>query len=189
MKIFSVKKTLSACFAVLLLFWGYLIYDGAGQADAPADVAVILGNQVYPDGTLSDRLKARLDRGAELYFADMAKKIVVTGGLGQEGYYEAEKMYDYLRSKGIEPQVLIVDNYGNNTLASAVNSYKIACDEDLQSVIVVSQYFHITRTKMLFKRVGFTDIQSASPLYIEWLDLFSVPREMVAITVYGLGIR
>ncbi|WP_394776006.1 ElyC/SanA/YdcF family protein [Flavobacterium sp.] len=63
-----------------------------------ADIAVILGNKVNDDGTLSERLEKRLECGLKLYRDNRIKKILVSGGLGSEGYYEGDKMKEYLIS-------------------------------------------------------------------------------------------
>jgi vancomycin permeability regulator SanA len=47
-------------------------------------------------------------------------------------------------------------------------------------LIVVSQYFHLTRTKMLFKKEGLENVSSASPRYFEYRDFYSLFREFFA---------
>ena len=65
-----------------------------------ADVALVLGNKVEPDGTPSARLAARLDRTAELYHEGYFPLVIVSGGTGKEGYPEGTAMRDYLVNKG-----------------------------------------------------------------------------------------
>ena len=57
--------------AATLLISGTAILAIAGLNDklGVADVALVLGNKVEPDGTPSARLRARLDRTMELYRA------------------------------------------------------------------------------------------------------------------------
>jgi vancomycin permeability regulator SanA len=54
-----------------------IIWDGLHDEIAPADVAVVLGNQVEKDGSPSPRLKARLDKALGLYQQGMVKKIII----------------------------------------------------------------------------------------------------------------
>jgi len=49
-----------------------------------------------------------------------------------------------------------------------------------KSIVVVSQYFHVTRTKKLFKDQGFMNVSSVTPKYFEWRDLYSMTREFPA---------
>lgn len=122
----------------------YIIFDGLHDDKTVADVAVILGNKVNEDGTLSERLKKRLETGVELYNNHRVKKIIVSGGLGKEGFYEGSKMKEYLISKNIPVSLIIVDNKGNNTRLTVENTLQIQKKYSFKSIIVVSQFFHVT---------------------------------------------
>lgn len=50
-----------------ILHSAYIIFDGFNDNNLKADIAVVLGNKVNTDGTLSERLKARLDESIHLY--------------------------------------------------------------------------------------------------------------------------
>ncbi|ASK32700.1 hypothetical protein CEY12_06770 [Chryseobacterium sp. T16E-39] len=139
-----------------------------------------MGNKVNEDGTLSKRLEKRLETGIELYKNHRIKKILVSGGFGKEGYFEGDKMKDFLISNGIPDSLIIVDNHGDNTRATVENTLQLKKQLDFNSVIVISQYFHVTRTKKLFKDSGFTNVTSASPRYFEVRDLYSIIREFPA---------
>lgn len=170
-----------AAFGFLFLcHTGYIIIDGLSDSGKHADVAVILGNKVNPDGTLSKRLEKRLECGLKLYQNGRIKTIIVSGGLGKEGFYEGDKMRTYLIEKGIPDNAIVVDNAGNNTMATVKNTLHLQKSLQFKSVLVVSQYFHITRTKMLFKKFGFTHVNGASPHYFEWRDLYALIREFGA---------
>ncbi|MEP6929825.1 MAG: ElyC/SanA/YdcF family protein, partial [Flavobacterium sp.] len=71
-------------------------------------------------------------------------------------------------------------NLGNNTRATTDNTLKLRDSLHFESIIVVSQYFHVTRTKMLFRERGFKDVSSVSPNYFELKDLYSLFREFAA---------
>jgi|TARA_B110000967_G_scaffold182226_1_gene199990 vancomycin permeability regulator SanA len=171
---------------LFLWFLGHITYvtvDGLSQNNKIADIALILGNKVNEDGTLSKRLEKRLECGLNLYQNGQVKKIIVSGGLGKEGYYEGDKMKDYLIKNNVPDSLVIIDNFGNNTLATVNNTLKLKESLRFKSIIVVSQYFHLTRTKMLFKKQGFNNISSASPTYFEFRDFYSLLREFVAYYV------
>lgn len=158
----------------------YIVYDGLRDEDAIADAAVILGTTVNEDGTLSERLKQRADCGLSLYKARRVDKLIVSGGLGREGHYEGDKMAEYLVQNGVPMDDIVIDNHGNNTRATADNVLKLKDSLSIKSVIIVSQYFHITRTKMLFRKRGFENVAGASPRYFEFRDIFSIVREFPA---------
>jgi len=168
-----------------LVCWGlghclFITIDGLTDSPEPADAAVILGNTVNPDGTLSVRLAQRLRRGLELYRAGQVKRLIVSGGLGREGFYEGTKMGEYLRQQGVPDSALIVDNHGNTTQQTVRNVLLLRDSLHFTRLLVVSQYYHLTRTKMLFRRAGFARVGSASPRYFEWRDVYSLAREFGA---------
>jgi vancomycin permeability regulator SanA len=169
--------------AFLVWLMGHSIYttfDGLTDKGYKSDIAVILGNKVNEDGTLSERLTKRLKCGLSLYKNGRVKKIIVSGGLGKEGFYEGNKMKDFLISNHVPDSVIIVDNYGNNTIATINNTLRLKDSLKFKSIIVVSQYFHLTRTKMLFRKHGFNNVSSVSPNYFEVRDLYSLLREFGA---------
>ena len=174
-------KRLILLFALWFLIHTIVItIDGLTNTSQKADIAVILGNKVNEDGTLSERLQKRVDCGLGLYQKGQVKQILVSGGLGKEGYYEGDKMKEYLLDKGVPDSVIIVDNEGNNTLLSVKNTLDLQDSLHFKSIIAVSQYYHLTRTKMLFRKEGFENIRSASPDYFEIRDVYSIFRECFA---------
>lgn len=158
----------------------YIIADGLIDRQGKADVAVVLGNKVNEDGTLSDRLAARMDQSIILYTSGRVKKILVSGGLGKEGYWEGNKMEEYLVKKNIPKKDIIVDNNGNNTELTVKNAIRICDSLHFKKVISVSQYYHQTRIKKLFKKSQFHAIESSSPQYFEIRDFYSIFREFFA---------
>jgi uncharacterized SAM-binding protein YcdF (DUF218 family) len=76
--------------------------------------------------------------------------------------------------------LIIVDNFGNNTTATVNNTLKLKDSLNIHSLIVVSQYFHLTRTKMLFRKRHFDNLSSVSPKYFEFRDIYSLLREFAA---------
>ncbi len=149
-----------------------------------ADVAVILGNKVHPNREVSKRLKARLNRGVELYHNKQTPHIIVSGGLGKEGWNEAIVMRDYLLAQNIPLKAIIVDEQGNNTRLTALHTQAIMQQKELKSVIVVSQFYHISRTKLAFKQLNIQKVYGASPTYFEWRDMYALLREWPAYYVY-----
>lgn len=167
------------------LFWFtvhslYITYDGLTNSTQKADLAVVFGNKVNEDGTLSVRLKARLDKSIELYQKKQVKDIVVSGGLGKEGYWEGTEMKTYLIKSNIPAEKIIVDNFGDNTEKTVINTIRIADSLKYNKVISISQFYHQTRIKKLFREHNFKNIESSSPVYFEFRDFYSVFREFFA---------
>ena len=169
--------------ALLLWFTIHLVYttvDGLTDKGKTADLAVIMGSKVNEDGTLSTRLERRLACGLKLYLNGRVKRLLVSGGLGKEGFMEGDKMRSFLLKSGVPDSVIIVDNHGHNTLATVTNTLRLKDSLNYKSLIIVSQYFHQTRTKMLFRQQHFTAVSSTSPYYFELRDIYSLSREFIA---------
>jgi vancomycin permeability regulator SanA len=154
--------------------------DGLSDQNKIADVGVILGNKVNSDGTLSNRLKARLECGLQLFQAKRVKKIIVSGGLGKEGFYEGDKMREYLISHKVPDSCIIIDNQGNNSQLTVSNSIELFKTNHFETAIVVSQFYHVSRTKMLFRKARFNEVSSVCPNYFELRDFYSLCREFFA---------
>ncbi|KAB8139330.1 YdcF family protein [Gracilibacillus oryzae] len=171
---------------VLLIHIGWIVVDGLTDEKQSAQTGVVLGNKVNEDGTPSDRLKARLDRAVELYNDNLIEKIIVSGGTGKEGYDEAVVMGEYLRSQEIPAEHIIKDRNGYNTRMTAENAAKIIEENNLNDdeIYIISQFYHISRTKLAFQQEGFEKVYGAHPAYWEWRDIYSTLREVPAFYKY-----
>lgn len=163
---------------------GLLVADGLNDDIRNSDVALVLGNKVELNGEPSARLRARLDRALELYRQGLVTFVIVSGATGQEGHDEARVMADYLIKNGVPTQGIIRDSQGVTTEASAINTAAILKKNDLQSVIVVSQYFHISRSKLALRKAGVADVYSAHAHIFELRDFYSIPRELAGYASY-----
>ncbi|MEW6733539.1 MAG: YdcF family protein [Acidobacteriota bacterium] len=177
--------------AIVLLFasWFFLhilitTWDGLSDQIRKADVAVVFGNTVEKNGQPSERLRGRLDKALEIYRSGFVTKIIVSGGRGEEGFEEAEVMRDYLVINNVLVQDIIVDNGGLNTFLTAKNSRAIMLRENMHSVMVISQFFHISRAKLAFAKFGVQDISSAHADYFELRDIYSIVREFFGFYAY-----
>jgi vancomycin permeability regulator SanA len=163
---------------------GLLIWDGLTDENAPVDVGLILGNTVHPDGTPSARLAARLDRALELFKDGSVPLLIVSGAVGREGHDEATVMRDYLVGKGVPSERVIVDSDGRTTWASARNTHEIMHQRGITRLVVITQYFHVPRSKLAARRFGIATVTGAHAKHIEWRDLFSLAREVSAYLHY-----
>lgn len=158
---------------------------GLIDTDQEADLIMVLGSKVEENGEPAKRLQYRLNKGAELYQAGKANTIIVSGGIGKEGFDEAEVMANYLIERGIPAEAIIRDNQGNTTYASVQNARQIMKVRGDYSLLVVSQYFHLLRATIACNRMGIPVVYSASSdWFFEWRDLYSIPREIVGLYYY-----
>jgi vancomycin permeability regulator SanA len=164
--------------------------DGLTDDPQSADVGIVLGSQVLPNGRPSLRLQARLDKTIELYNAGRYEHVIVSGGIGKEGFSEAAVMADYLVDHGALPRNAILrDENGNTTRDTASNSQVLMAANGYESAIVITQFFHVSRSKFALRRAGIETVHGAHPAYFEWRDIYSIARETLALPTYWLEDR
>lgn len=119
---------------------------------APArDVAIIYGAEVYPSGKPSPYLRARLDRGVELYRAGKAKVFIVSGDNADAHNHEATNMKKYLVAQGVPADQVVEDAYGLDTYDTCVRARKVF---GVDSALLVSQRYHLPRAVATCRSVG-----------------------------------
>jgi vancomycin permeability regulator SanA len=177
--------------ALLFLAWFFLhclwvVKDGFRDFTGRADVAIILGNTVFADGTLSPWLQGRVDEGLRLYRNGQVKKLFVSGGIGTSDYPEGDGMRTYLLAKGVPDSDIIVDNYGDNSYLTARNFMHLDSSAHYRSAVVVTSYYHITRSKYIVKKLGFPEVGGAYSRFNTVKDWYGLTREFPAFYKYML---
>ncbi|MEM7014619.1 MAG: YdcF family protein, partial [Verrucomicrobiota bacterium] len=175
--------------AFLLATLAWILVDGLVDRGGSGDIGVILGGKVFPSGTPSRSLRVRIEHGLRLYQEGRVQQLLVSGGLGKEGHDEAVVMRDYLIRKGVPASDIIVDSNGLNTRRTATFTATELQRQNANSVIVVSQYFHITRSKLACRQAGIRVVRGSAPKAFQWRDCISVSRELIGIWAYVLRFR
>lgn len=165
---------------------GVIATDGLNDKIAVADVVVVPGNTVNPDGTLSPRLRARLDVALALFKSKKCLLVLVSGATGKEGVDEAVAMSKYLIAMGVPGDRIIQDSAGFNTEATARNTAQALRQRNLKSVLIATQFFHVTRLRSLLEREGVRVVGNAHPQYFELRDAYSLAREVIAMLALPL---
>jgi vancomycin permeability regulator SanA len=151
----------------------------------PADVAVVLGNYVAPDGTVGDVVKGRLDRALELYRDGTVKHILVSGARAPGDYDEPTGMRAYLVSRGVPESDITLDQGGSNTYLTALNTRRLMKERGWRTATIVSQYYHILRARLAFRRMGIEDARSAhAPEGRGLREPYGLLRELVGFYWY-----
>jgi vancomycin permeability regulator SanA len=165
----------------------YITIDGFNDYLGSADVAIILGNHVYEDGRLSSWLQGRVDEALLLYQQGKVKKIYASGGISENdagNYPEGDAMKTYLQQHGVATADVIADNNGQNTFLTAKDFIAWNETNHYTSAIVVSQFFHITRTKYIMRKLGFKNVYGASSKKYTFTDIIGTLREVPAFYKY-----
>jgi vancomycin permeability regulator SanA len=114
---------------------------------------LVLGAGVFASGAPSPVLKDRLDYAYEVYeYYNRKIAIIVSGDNGTVEYNETKAMYNYLLSKGVNPDDIYRDYAGFNTYDSI---YRADYIFKVKSIIICTQKFHIYRALYIAKRLCF----------------------------------
>jgi uncharacterized SAM-binding protein YcdF (DUF218 family) len=160
--------------------------DGLNDKVVDADLAIVPGNTVAPDGMPSPRLQGRLDAALDFYRAGHAGAILVSGGVGAEGFDEAAVMKDYLVAHGVQPERIYTDNHGIDTLATARYAAELMRAKAMTRAVVVTQFFHIPRMKLALEKQGIHPVGQVHSQQFEARDVYSTLREVAGYASYAL---
>lgn len=166
-----------------------LVVAGLLAKPQSADVAIVLGNTVYRDGSPSPRLAARLDSAIQCYRQGQCGLIFVSGGVDAAGVDEAVAMRTYLIRHGVAQDKIAVDSNGVDTWSTARHASTFMREHGLSRALVVTQYFHLPRVMLALSRFGVRDISGAYPRFWEGRDLYSIAREVPAFAWYAVRPR
>ena len=156
----AVWNALVVAMTMLLLYIAYLSVlierQSARDEAQPAEVILVLGAAEYR-GRPSPVLRARLDHALELYRQKLAPRIFTTGGAGGDPVFtEGGVGRSYLIGRGVPSEAIIVETEGESTLESTAMASEVMRRMGLQSVIVVSDGYHIFRVKRILQSQGLT---------------------------------
>jgi vancomycin permeability regulator SanA len=161
----------------------WIVYDGLNDQGDHADAAVVPGTAVR-HGMPGPILRSRLDRAIELYRAGKFPLIIVSGATEVGGYDEASAMSNYLIEKQVPVTAIIQDKVGAHTSDTGRDVAAIMKARNLHSVMIVSQYYHITRMKLALKYAGIKDVEQAHVGVVQKEDAFMLAREVLALDDY-----
>lgn len=121
-------------------------------ADVPhAPAALVLGARVYPDGSPSSFLRARLDLARVLLARGKIEKILVSGDHAAPEFDEPEAMRRYLTGCGIPDRKIITDAHGYDTYASCLQARDVY---GLHRVTILTQSYHLPRAVGTARALG-----------------------------------
>lgn len=146
----------------IMLVGGAVYWEARSGEAQPADAIVVLGAAQY-NGRPSEVFRARLDHALALYQEGYAPVIVLTGG-NQPGdtYTEAETGEQYLLARGVPASAILFENEGRDTWQSMQGVADVLEGSDVESLLIVSDGFHLLRSELMARELGFTASGSAS---------------------------
>jgi len=175
--------------ALMVLAWQVDRLGGRDDA-RPADVIVILGARVNPDGSPGSDLTSRTYHAVDLWQAGYAPTLICTGGFKDEPLSAASVCRRFAMELGVPPaQVRLADGTGN-TSEDAATAARLMAEQGWKTAILVSHPLHLYRARWLFRRAGVDAVASPTTTQTDrifWpLRAWYALREAGAIVVTGL---
>jgi uncharacterized SAM-binding protein YcdF (DUF218 family) len=134
--------------------FGQVWWAAGGDSREPTQAIVVLGAAQY-DGEPSPVLARRLDHAHELWQADVAPTIVVTGGKQQgDRFTEARASYEYLRDLGVPDGAILREEDGTNTWEQLAAAARFLRARDITGVVLVSDDYHSFRLDAIAGELG-----------------------------------
>lgn len=144
-------------FLLFLVVEACIISGFTAKGEADLDYIIVLGAQVKENGP-SAALKFRLDAAYDYLAENENTLCIVSGGQGaNEPYSEAQGMYDYLTTKGISPERILMEDRSTNTSENIAFS-AVFVDKENAKVGIVTNNFHVFRGVHLAKHQGIQNV-------------------------------
>ena len=120
-----------------------------------ADVIVVLGGGLFPNGALTSASLQRALYGVDLYRRGLAPRVLFSAGItGEAPRPEAEAMADFARKAGVPGDAVVLERVSHTTYESAVEVTKILRQRGFRRALLVTDTTHMYRGQLAFRRQG-----------------------------------
>lgn len=149
-------KTLFLIFiSTIVLLEAIIIYGSRNNYNSDADYIMVLGAKLHGDRP-SRSLKYRMDTALGYMQSNPNLILIATGGQGyDETIAEGQAIKKYFISKGINKNRILVEDKSENTFENMKLSRKMIKKDGRIKINIVSNRYHILRSKMLASRNNF----------------------------------
>ncbi len=124
-----------------------------------ADAIVVLGSALAPDGSVPLHARQRAERGAALYAAGVAPRVIISGRCSLNATTpplctEAAAMADIAAELGVPREALLLEEESRDTIGNAYFvARRLLEPNGWTSLRVVTSDFHVTRTAWVFQKI------------------------------------
>ncbi len=163
-------------FVLFIVVESIIIYD-SHRDELQADKVIVLGAGLKGN-QITTSLLYRLDTTITYYQQYPNTTIIVSGGQGTgETISEASAMYQYLISRGIPQDKIIQEDKSTSTYENFKFSSAFINSND--KVMIITNNFHMSRAKLIAKRLGIEAYGYSAPSHRPTLINFYI-REFFA---------
>lgn len=142
-----------------ITIWNYAEIDGT----RPADAAIILGAAVQDDAP-TPVFRERINHGIALYQDGIVDYLIFTGGIGEgDTQSEAAIAKAYAIEKGVPAEAIFTEDKSHITEENLINAKIILDENDLHTVLLVSDPLHMKRAMTMAADFGLQAYSSPTP--------------------------
>jgi uncharacterized SAM-binding protein YcdF (DUF218 family) len=170
----------SALLAFVLVTVAWIIFDGLDDQGEKADVALVTSRNDFDsngDRTWLDHVANRFKDG------DFGAIIITTAGSrGTED--EVINMRKYLEDHGVPSKAILEVTGASDTWSMASDVAGIMRSHEFASVMIVTNYYRMTRLELALKHAGVTQIAKSHVGSVHLTDSWSIAGEVFSLYAY-----
>lgn len=155
----------SVAVPVLVFAWTMVQVERAAGivSTKNADAAIVLGAAAWGKNP-SPVFKERIRHAVDLYQQQRVGMLIFTGGTIKEGYRsEALVGQEYAMKLGVPEQDIIIEDNSRDTYENFLFTKREVKDVSLKTFLVVSDPYHMYRSMLIAKDLGYTAYPSPTP--------------------------
>jgi len=174
---FFIKLAVAAlCFVGITVL--LIVLDGLNDVGENADAALVVGRD---DGTPDD---AQLERAAKLYKDGEFRQIIVCSISEYPSFDAQATTTKFLEEHHVPSSAIIEAGAGKDTGEMAQNVAQVVKDRDLTSIMIIGDYYRMTRTKLALLHAGVGSIAKSHVGSAGFDDALPIAREVGALYSY-----
>lgn len=130
-----------------------------GSYQLPADCALVFGAAVYGHNVPGPAIVRRISTAAALYKEGSVRRLILSGGVGR-GNRESEASVMRLQAmdRGVDARDIVLEEQAHSTWENIL--YTRPLTDNCNSVIGVSDGYHLARIDLLAWRQGWKELQT-----------------------------
>ncbi|TAF35182.1 MAG: YdcF family protein [Cytophagales bacterium] len=129
------------------------------------DAIIVLGCPAQRNGQPSTLLRARVERGVELYRKNYAPRLIFSGSAVYNQHTEAVVMANLAMEMGVPQEAIVLETKARNTGQNAFFTTKILRERLWKSAVIVTSPYHLRRAHLHFTKYNleFVSVPSDYP--------------------------
>jgi uncharacterized SAM-binding protein YcdF (DUF218 family) len=160
-----------------------------------AAAIVVLGAGMDDDAVLSTGSLRRAIHGIMLFQRGFAPLLAFSGPASRpDGREEAEVRAEMARLLGVSPAAILTETTALTTRAEAARMAALLQPRGVSTILLVTSYAHMARSRQLFENVGFTvqpapvdDVSHVDKPEARWGLMRPLVQELLARTYYRVA--